>query len=184
MKVNSNISIRLQGLWFKSSSKYLKLENTLNKAILKNQLSFGKETAIGLLYARYGAMLFEFVTQFVPEKTAAEQALVTIFEKISLRLQEAFHSPLGVYCWMQQEARKILIEYRSQQLNEHNNIPCNSRGYLQLLQDSSEDHRRVFQEVYYNGKKKDELAKTLGMEPVVINQLLQECLLTIRKRLL
>src|ERR1700761_4236626 len=92
------------------------LETTITKAILKHKLYSGIQPAIELLYGRYGGMLYSFVLQFIPDRKEAEDLLVNIFQKLTTQLQDACQSPLSVYCWMQVEARKIILDYsRSRQ---------------------------------------------------------------------
>src|ERR1700722_17527465 len=87
------------------------LETTITKAILKHKLYSGIQPAIELLYGRYGGMLYSFVLQFIPDRQEAEDLLVDIFQRLTHQLQEACQSPLSVYCWMQVEARKIILAH-------------------------------------------------------------------------
>jgi len=64
-----------------------------------------------LLYSRYGAPLYSYILQFVRDKAEAGTLLVDIFSRLTPQLADAFDSNLSVYCWLQVEARKIILEH-------------------------------------------------------------------------
>ena len=151
-----------------------------------------------LLYARYGAMLFSYVLQFIPEKARAEEVLIDIFSRLGSRLREACESSLSVYCWMQVEARKIILEYNipyssgptARALAQHvypglhRDYPGQHRDYYySLLEDATPEQQWVFRELFLYGRQQEELALQAGKDTEDISRLLRESLLIIRKRL-
>jgi hypothetical protein len=154
------------------------LEKTITKDILRNKLYSGERPAIELLYTRYSGMLFSYVLQFVPERAKAEELLVDIFAKLSSRLQEACESNLSIYCWLQVEARKIILEYKTGRENGYS-----GEYYASLLNGATLEQQWVFRELFLHGKDKGELALQAGKDPADIAGLLRESLLIIRKRL-
>jgi len=157
------------------------LEKTITKDILKSKLYSGEQPATELLYSRYGGMLFSYILQFVPERGEAEDLLVNIFSSLGTRLQEACDSNLSIYCWLQVEARKIILEYTHKQGNGDNGQ--GKAYYFLLLEEASPEHQWVFRELFLYGRKKEELAVQVDKDPAYIGGLLRECLLIIRKKL-
>jgi hypothetical protein len=144
-----------------------------------------------LLYSRYGGMLFSYVLQFVPDKAEAGRLLASIFSMLAPRLQQACDSNLSIYCWLQVEARKIILEYAREQKNGllsplqplHLAPGRQKLDYFSLLRDASPEQQWVFRELYINGRAKTDLARETGMDPAYIGGLLRESLLIIRKKL-
>lgn len=163
----------------------------LTKDILKNKLNSGGESVVELLYTRYSGMLFSYILQFVPDRGEAEDLLVTIFSVLANRMQEAYHSNLSIYCWLQVESRKIILEYlRSTRKGRDipvENIQNVASGdnvyYFTLLGEASPEHQWVFRELFLYGRQKEDLAIQVGKDPSYIGGLLRECLLIIRKKL-
>lgn len=87
------------------------MEKTITKDLLKSELFGGERPAGEILYTRYSGMLYSYILQFVPDKTEAGTLLVDIFSRLTPQLQKAFDSSLSVYCWLQVESRKIILEY-------------------------------------------------------------------------
>jgi hypothetical protein len=164
------------------------LDNNLIKTTLKDQLTYGKEPAISFLYNRYSAMLLGFTVQFIPDRGEAEKVLAAIFDHIANRLQDACTSSMGVYCWLQAEARKIILDYKNNGQHLKNPAPGfdmqTKACYAAFLQDASTEHQAVFRELFYNGRKKEEVARCLQKDIANIDRLLRECLQIIRKKLL
>jgi len=167
------------------------LEKSITKDILKNELYSGQQPAIELLYSRYSGMLFSYILQFVPDRGEAANLLVKIFFKLGPQLQKAFDSSLSIYCWLQVEARKIILEYTR---NGGNGQPplkeaLPTRGidsnayYFSLLEDASPEHQWVFRELFLYGRQKEELALRSGKDLATIGRLLRESLLIIRKKM-
>src|SRR5882757_5073720 len=102
------------------------LEGPITKDALQKELYCGQQLAIQLLYTRYNGMLYGYVLQFVPDKLKAEGLLVTIFSRLASRLQEACDSNLSIYCWLQVEARKIILEY----IRENKNVSSVLSAFL------------------------------------------------------
>ena len=173
------------------------------KNILKKALSAGPVSAMELIYDHYSGMLFSYILQFVPDRTMAGTQLVRIFSLLGSRLPAAFDSQLSVYCWLQIEARKIILEYTSQNVNgqpradEHPGgdyslwADCSpgiegrrsAGGYFALLAEASPDHQWVFRELFVYGRQKEELALQSGKDLAHISCTLRECLFIIRKNL-
>jgi hypothetical protein len=105
------------------------------KDILKKALSAGPVSALELLYDHYSGMLFSYILQFVPDRTMAGTQLVKIFSLLGPRLPAAFDSQLSVYCWLQIEARKIILEYTSQNVNEGQGVDGSRGGNCSLRAD-------------------------------------------------
>lgn len=166
------------------------METLIIKETLKSKLNTGVEPAVEFLYTNYSSMLYGYVLQFVPDRKEAEKVLVLVFGTLASRLQEACNSPLSVYCWMQVEARKVILEYKKQQNGNSastghppvNGQPKNAY-YLSLLQDASEEQRFVFSEIFLQGKEKEELANKLKKNVHDISRLLKESLLIMQKNL-
>ncbi|HEY4335444.1 MAG TPA: hypothetical protein VGM89_06090 [Puia sp.] len=171
------------------------METTITKAILRHKLYSGIQPAIELLYGRYGGMLYSFVLQFISDRKEAEDLLVDIFRKLTTQLQEACQSPLSVYCWMQVEARKIILDYfRGKQqggagqtgegpdllVGEIRQFPS---SYLSLLRRATEEQQWVFREIFLKGRQKEELAAQLAQDNAYVDKLLKDSLLIIRSQL-
>jgi len=165
------------------------VEKTITKDTLKDELFSGGRPAVEILYNRYGGMLFSYIQQFVPSRAEAEDLLVSIFATLASRLESAFESSLSVYCWLQIEARKIILENRP---NGHGRIFPQETGaeesekkvyYFSLLEDASPEHRRVFSELFVNGRQREELALAMNRDAAYIGDILRECMIIIRKRL-
>ena len=136
-------------------------------------------------------MLYGYILQFVPDRTKAEELLVHILCELTPRLGQACESNLSVFCWLQVESRKIILDY----LREHEKgagtqkeplpPPFNPKNtdYYSLLQGASAEHQWVFRESFLNGKQKEELASQVGRDLAYISMLLRESLLIIRKKL-
>jgi hypothetical protein len=163
------------------------LETLIIKETLQSKLNTGIEPAVDFLYNSYSSMLYGYVLQFVPDKKEAEKVLVLIFGKLSARLQEACNSTLSVYCWMQVEARKVILEYKEQSTNGQGRRPdmaaANNTYYLTLLQEASDEQRTVFSELFLKGRDREELAGQLQQTVHDITRLLKESLLIMRKNL-
>jgi len=158
------------------------LETLIAKETLQSKLSIGVGPAIDFLYDNYSAMLYGYVLQFIPDRQEAEKMLVLIFGDLSARLPEACTSPLSVYCWMQVEARKVILAYRQASVNGQ----ATSSGdtyYLTLLQHASDQQKRVFSELFLKGRDKEELAGEMQITVQDINRLLKESLLVMRNNL-
>ena len=141
-----------------------------------------------LLYNRYGGMLFSYIQQFVPSRAEAEDLLVKIFSRVSSQMEAAFSSSLSVYCWLQIEARKIILEHRQQESGkvfpkESGSSSEEKKYYFSLLEDASSEHQWVFREIFLNGRQRDELARQVNKDQAYIGDLLKECMLIIRKKL-
>lgn len=161
------------------------METSITKDILQHKLYSGIRPAIELLYGRYGGMLYGFILQFIPDRKEAEELLANIFIKLTTKLQEACQSPLSVYCWMQLEARKMILEHERENQNESllANIHQIPSSYLNLLRRATEEQRWVFRELFMKGRQKEELALQLSQDCVYIDKLLRESLGIIRARL-
>lgn len=136
-------------------------------------------------------MLFSYVLQFVPDKAEAGRILVNIFSELAPRLQQACDSNLSIYCWLQVEARKILLEFAREQINEpvyppqplHLAPGKQKLDYFSLLREASPEQQWAFRELFLNGREKEDLAREAGMDPAYIAGLLRESLVIIRKKL-
>lgn len=135
-------------------------------------------------------MLYGYVLQFVPDRKEAEKVLVLIFGTLASRLQEACNSNLSVYCWMQVEARKVILEYKKQRNGNgasNDQPPASGQpknaDYLSLLQDASDEQRLVFSEIFLHGREKEELANQLQKNVHDISRLLKESLIIMQKNL-
>lgn len=155
------------------------LEKTITKDILKSELYAGGRPAAELLYARYSGMLYSYILQFVPDRAQAGTLLVDIFSRLTARLQEALDSHLSIYCWLQVESRKMLMNYV-----QSNSIEPKGRAYyFSLLADAPPEHQWVFRELFLYGRTKEELALQSGKDLAYVSRILRECLGMIRKNL-
>jgi hypothetical protein len=167
------------------------VKNTITKDILRNELYAGQQPAIELLYSRYGGMLFSYILQFVPDRSEAGTLLVEVFARLTPQLQKAFDSSLSLYCWLQVETRKIILERRAGDDEgrpvHQEQIPFmgghSKTYYFSLLEEASPEQQWVFRELFIYGRSKEELAVSSGRDMTYISRLLRECLLIIRKNL-
>lgn len=147
----------------------------------------GDRSPAELLYNRYGGMLYSYIQQFVTSRAEAENLLVNIFTRVVSRLDAAFESSLSFYCWLQIEARKIILEHRGQGsggiMGRESGPGGNKAFYFSLLQDASPEHRWVFRELFIQGRQREELARELSKDQAYIEDLLKECMQIIRKKL-
>lgn len=165
------------------------MEKTIKKAILKDELFSGERPAVETLYNRYGGMLFSYIQQFVPSRAEAEDLLVSIFARLATRLGSALDSTLSVYCWLQIEARKIILESRpgsGDHMIPGQTSPQDSEKkayYSSLLEDASPEHQWVFHELFVNGRQREDLAFAMNKDVAYIGDILKECMIIIRNRL-
>ena len=165
------------------------MEKTITKDILKKELHSGGQPATELLYNRYGGMLFNHILQFVPDKIKAESLFVDIFLGLGSRLQEACDSNLSVFCWLQVESRKMILDHtgrNSEWGNREQNCEAGGRrkaDYFCMLEDASPEHRQVFRELYIFGRRQDELALQMQKDTEYVAEILRESLLIIREKL-
>lgn len=179
------------------------MEKTITKDLLKTELYIDGRPAGEMLYARYSGMLYSYILQFVSDKAEAGSLLADIFARLTTQLNKAFDSSLSVYCWLQVESRKIILEHvRSKGRGEAHGEsgaagaifgggPGTSPGrgaglpasYFSLLEDAPSEHQWVFRELFLYGRSKEELAQQAGRDLAYISQLLRECLGMIRKNL-
>lgn len=155
----------------------------ITKDILAAELRSGERPAAKLLFGSYGGMLFTFILEFIPDRAKAEALLLDIFLRITPRLEEACYDKLDVYCWLQREARTIILEYQNGQNTGPVPQPASYTGYQALLRYASEEHREVFREVFFKGKKTCELAGQWKRDPADILRLLRESLKILRAHL-
>jgi hypothetical protein len=163
------------------------------KEILKTAHHSGPVAAMELLYDHYGGMLFSYILQFVPDKIMAGKQLVEIFSRLAPRLSAAFDSPLSIYCWLQIEARKIILEGDDHRAGGDHGAAVDRRkggdgqpgigGYFALLVEAPPEHQWVFRELFVHGRCKEELAVQSGKSLDHINNTLRECLIIIRRNL-
>ena len=168
------------------------MEKTITKDILRDELLSGDRPAAEVLFHRYGGMLFSYIQQFVPSRTEAENLLVSVFSRLASQLETAFESHLSIYCWLQIETRKIILEHRrkaggqqpgGQIFPKESAAGRDNSYYFSLLENASSEHQWVFRELFVNGRQREELAREVNKEPAYIGELLKECMLIIRKKL-
>jgi len=159
------------------------LAKVLNKDALQNKLYCGQQLAIELLYSRYGGMLYGYILQFIPDEMKAQSLMVTIFASLTMRLQEACDSNLTIYCWLQIEARKIMLSVPPEPTPFTSASVQGKATYLSLLEDASPEHQKIFSKLFLDGRPKEDLALQTGKDPAYIDRVLKECLLIIRKKL-
>jgi len=161
------------------------LEKSITKDVLRDELLCGDKPPAELLYNRYGGMLFSYIQQFVSSRTEAENLLVNIVARLACRLDTAFQSSLSVYCWLQIEARKIILEWRGGDVmpGGAEDYSESKAYYFALLEEASPEHRWVFRELFIHGRQREELAREVSKEQAYIDDLLRGCMQIIRKRL-
>ena len=163
------------------------METLIIKETLRSKLSVGVEPAIDYLYSNYSSMLYGYVLQFIPDPSEAEKVLAQIFTNLAGRLDEACDATLSVYCWMQVEARKLILDYKKKnglEVNGHaNNGQPKNAYYLTLLRNATEEQRTVFQEMFLNGGAKEEVAIKMNKTVQEISRLLKESLIILQKNL-
>ncbi|HVV05274.1 MAG TPA: hypothetical protein VHC96_13680 [Puia sp.] len=165
------------------------MEKTIVNNTLKDELFSGGRPAVEILFNRYGGMLFSYIQQFVPCVAEAEDLLVSIFSRLAGRLEAAFESNLSVYCWLQIEARKIILENRTDghgRISPQDLYTGATEGksyYSSLLEDASPEHQWVFKELFVNGRQREELALAMNKDEAYIGDILLECMIIIRKKL-
>lgn len=160
-----------------------------SKEILKNELFSGNQPVVEILYARYSGMLFSYILQFTGDKEEAGSLLVDAFSRLTPRLPMAFDSHLSIYCWLQVETRKIILDYFREGLAGLSAGGSVLRAghdkayYSSLLEEATPEHQWVFRQLFVLGRQKEELARESGKDPDHIARLLRESLLIIRKNL-
>lgn len=168
------------------------MEQTITKDILKKELYAGQLPAAELLYNRYSGMLFSYILQFVPGRTEAGELLVEIFARLAPRLQDILDSSLSIYCWLQVEVRKIVVEYmrdngigysRSMGRAPEIDTAENKVYYSLLLEEAPLEWQWIFRELFIYGRTKEELAAATGRDVGYISRILRDCLTMIRKNL-
>jgi hypothetical protein len=165
------------------------LEQTITKDILKEELFAGRRPALELLYNRYSGMLFSYILQFVPDRAEAGVLLADVFSRLIPQLQEAFDSSLSLFCWLQVETRKIVLNYLKEKGDGHREpgaLLTGGRGksnYSSLLAEASPEHQWIFREMFIYGREKEELALQSGKDLAYVSGLLRDCLSIIRKNL-
>jgi hypothetical protein len=155
------------------------VEKTITKDILRKELYAGHGSAGELLYSRYGGMLFGYVLQFLPDKEEAAGLLVEIFARLTPQLHVAFESSMSIYCWLQVESRRIVLDY----IRGKTGLGEEKTYYLSLLQEASSEHQWIFRELFIFGRKREDLAARSGRELAHISRMLRECLFIIRKNI-
>ena len=155
------------------------MKKTITKDLLKSELASGELPAAEILYMRYGGMLYSYILQFVPDRSEAGILLADIFTRLTLQLQEGFDSRLSVYCWLQVESRKIILE----RCTHLGGVPGTKDLYFSLLRDAPPEHQWVFRELVLYGRDKEALALQSGRDLAYVSRLLRECLGMIRKNL-
>lgn len=167
------------------SKSYTTLENILIKETLKDHLASGRQPAIRFLFTRYSSMLFGYVLQFITDKNEAEKLLVVIFGELANRLHDGCRSASGLYCWMQAEARKIILDYVQPDNGQGKPAPDDNREawYLSLLQEASDEQKKIFRAVFFEGRSKETIAQEVHQDLSTVKKLLRESLLIIRKNL-
>ena len=135
-------------------------------------------------------MLFSYILQFIPDRAEAGELLVAIFSRLAPQLEQTFDLPSSVYCWLQVEARKIVLAHlRSQGDGQLAKQSCTSAEgqektyYFSLLTDASPEHLWIFRELFIYGQEKECVASRAGKDVAYVSRLLRECLLLIRKNL-
>ncbi|MFT3827785.1 MAG: hypothetical protein QM731_27960 [Chitinophagaceae bacterium] len=162
------------------------MKTTDVKTTLKIRIEQSPRVAVEYLYSEYSAMLLGYTMQFIPDKKEAEEVLMLIFERLSGRLHEIPEAILSVYCWLQIESRKIILDYKQ---GCRKNAPLenvtvnNNTSYSSLLTDASEKQRTVFIEMYINGRSAQEVALQLQTDTTSVKQLLRESLIIMRKNM-
>ena len=132
-------------------------------------------------------MLFSYILQFIPDKAEAGELLVAIFAGLMPRIERGIEPIPSLYCWLQVEARKIILAYlRTKGDGQPKELlpeEVDRTYYLSLLSDASPEHRWVFRELFINGRERECVASQCGMDAADVGKLLRECLLLIRKNL-
>lgn len=163
------------------------METLIIKETLKSKLSVGVAPAVDYLYTNYSSMLYGYVLQFIPDEGEAGRMLTLIFNNLAGRLEEACNATLSVYCWMQVEARKLILEHKKDQQTKINGVAvpgfARQTYYLKLLRGATEEQVTVFSEMFLNGRTKEEVATQLNVNAHEVDRLLKESLLLLQKNL-
>ncbi len=165
------------------------MEKTITREFLKDKLySSGTQSAIELLYTKYSDMLYSYILQFIPERQEADDLLVRIFTHLSGRLEEACDSTMSIYCWLQAEARKIILHYKSQDaslplLYGPDSGADRQPYYFSLLKEATNEQLMVFRELFLLGRHKEELARQLDKDAGYIDRVLRESLVIMGRNL-
>ena len=163
------------------------MEQTITTTILKDGMPARRPT-LEALYNQYSGMLFSYILQFIPDRAEAGELLADVFARLAPELERGISHPSSIYCWLQVEARKIVLAYLRSKGDGHPVEQGLTEGvdrtyYFSLLTDASPEHRWVFRELFIFGRDKEYVARRSGRDPAYVSRLLQECLLLIRKNL-
>jgi hypothetical protein len=166
------------------------LEQTISKAILEDEPSAKQQPTVEFLYNRYSGMLFSYILQFIPDRMEAEELLVDVFALLAPQLERALDPPSNICCWMQVEARKMVLAHLR---NKGDGQSMKSSGswldgqdktyYFSLLTDASPEHQWVFRELFIYGEDKEGVARRCGKDLAYVTKILRESLLLIRNKL-
>jgi len=148
----------------------------------------GRQPTLEGLYNQYSGMLFSYILQFIPDQVEAGELLVDVFAWLAPELERGIDPTSSIYCWLQVEARKIVLAYLrkkgdGQPAEQGWRDGAHKTYYFSLLKDASPEHRWVFRELFIHGRDRDYVAGRSGKDPAYVSRLLQECLLLIRKNL-
>jgi hypothetical protein len=151
----------------------------MDKRLLREALAQDMHAALKFLYGRYSGMLFSHILAFMPNQEKSEEVFLELFSHIGTReqLEDALHSPVSLYCWLQAQARHLILTRYAPFISER--ISC----YSNLLQYAPSQQKAVFSAIYLHGKSTQEVATELGEDENTIKTLLMEALRTMHQQL-
>lgn len=159
-----------------------------NKRLQKKETGLYQIPSGKSLYDQYGAMLYGYILQFIPDKEVADQSLINIFSHIYTHIDEGIRSSQGIVIWMLGEARKLLIPQLKPQKTQVENEKVidkesNRDTFNVLFNHVSEQQKYLFIESYYKGRPIEQIAQEINLAPEKTAELLKATLLTLRKAL-
>jgi hypothetical protein len=151
----------------------------MDKRLLREALTQNVHAALKFLYGKYSAMLFSHILAFMPSREKSEEVFLDLFTHVATRerLEAALNSPASLYCWLQAEARHLIITRYADFITDH--VSC----YTDLLQSAPPEQKAVFSAIYLHGKSTKQVATELGEDECTIKNLLMEALRNMHKQL-
>jgi len=136
------------------------------------------------IYNKYAGMLLGYIFEIVKDHDLAEEYLVRIFNDLNKQFSEVDWDDTNTWCQLLRFAKKVLAEYHMASRNCAPRSPAvlvvhNTRH--ENFNHLNDEQKKVFCDVYYNGKGITEISTELNQTEAVIRKTLKEAFAIIRK---
>lgn len=107
-------------------SNYNKLSDARSAKIIRRLLQARDKSGLSLLYEHYGPALFRILSERIPQKEVAKEALQDVLMKIWENIEKYDDKKGRFFTWMARIAKNYAIDVlRSKNINrERNRMPC------------------------------------------------------------